>query len=163
MNFLSDMVQRIRSNHAMEHATINVITEAKPGVRLMGRSSPWGFYIYGPVDTVDLANAAAAALARLKLGEDELAVHPACGTNFVVAGMMAGFASFAALGGQGRFRKLPQAVAAATMAVLLAQPVGRWAQQRLTTSTDMEGMEIRGITRRSKGRMNIHFVELSRE
>lgn len=163
MNFLSDMLARIRRNHAMEHATIHVLAEVQPHLRLMGRTTPWGFYVYGPVDTVDLANAASAALSRLQEGEHDLAVHPTCGTNLAVAGIMAGLASFAALRGEGRFRKLPRALTASTLAVLLAQPVGRWAQERLTTSVDLEGVEIRGVTRRDKGRVKTHFVRLGHE
>ena len=161
MNFLSDILARIRRNHAIEHATIHVLVETRPRLRLAGRTTPWGFYVYGAVDTVELTNAVAKALSRLRGGELSLAVHPACGTNFAVAGIMAGLASFVALRGKGRLRKLPQAMAASTLAVLLAQPAGRWAQERLTTSVDMQGVEIRGIARRDKGRgVGIHFVRL---
>ena len=161
MTFLSNMLARIRRNHAVEHATIHVLVEMRPRMRLAGRTTPWGFYVYGAVDTVDLANAVAKALSRLRGGERDLAVHSACGTNFAVAGIMAGLASFVALRGEGRLRKLPRALAASTLAVLLAQPAGRWAQEKLTTSVDLEGVEIRGIARRDKGRgVEIHFVRL---
>jgi hypothetical protein len=161
MNFLSDMLERIRRNHAVEHATVHVLVEMRPRLRLTGRSTPWGFYVYGAVDTVELANAAEKAISRLRAGEINLAVHPACGTNLAVAGIMAGLASFVALRGRSRFKRLPQAMAASTLAVLLAQPTGLWVQEKLTTSVDLGGVQIRGVDRRDKGRgVGVHFVRL---
>ncbi|MBE9507029.1 MAG: hypothetical protein IMY86_03185, partial [Chloroflexi bacterium] len=47
-------VSRVRRNHALEHATMHVLSERYRNLRLVGRSSLWGFYIYGNVPTEDL-------------------------------------------------------------------------------------------------------------
>ena len=75
------VVARVRRNHALEHATIHVLSQHDRTLRLVGRSSPSGFHIYGQVDTQVLASAVSEALVRLQSGEVELAVHPRCGTN----------------------------------------------------------------------------------
>jgi hypothetical protein len=41
------------------------------------------------VPVEDVANAATEALGRLQNGERNLAIHPGCGTNYLVAGAMA--------------------------------------------------------------------------
>jgi len=40
---------------------------------------------------------------------------------------------------------------ACTGAVALAQPLGRWAQRRLTTSVDLEGMAVAQVRRLAPG------------
>ena len=47
-------VARVRRNHALEHATIQILSERNSALALMGRSSLWGFYIYGDMDTEDV-------------------------------------------------------------------------------------------------------------
>ncbi len=68
-------VVRVRRNHALEHATMHVLSQHQRTLRLMGRSSLSGFFIYGQVDTEALAAAASEALVRLQNGEVDLAVH----------------------------------------------------------------------------------------
>ena len=92
----------VRRNHALEHATIHVLTERLPGLRLVGRSDWGGFTLYGPVDTAQVSAAVSAAMARLSAGEKDLAIHPQCGTNLATGFVLAGLASTAALGGRRR-------------------------------------------------------------
>ena len=65
------LISRVRRNHALEHATMQVLSEHHRDQRLMGRSSLWGFYIYGDVDTEDVLNAAREGLRRLKAGRKQ--------------------------------------------------------------------------------------------
>jgi hypothetical protein len=157
------MIAKVRRNHALEHATIHVLSQRQPTSRLMGRSSFSGFYIYGHVDTEALATAASEALFRLQNGEVDLAVHPRCGTNIAVAGMLAGVSTFGIMSGRSRskFEKLPQMVMAATAAILIAQPLGALVQSKITTSPNVNGVYIQGITRQERGSMTIHHVRIA--
>jgi hypothetical protein len=86
----SDLIRAVRQNHALEHATIHVLSWRNPQTRIVGRSTPSGFFVYGPLDTQEVASAASEALARLQQGEAHLALHPRCGTNLVVTSVLAG-------------------------------------------------------------------------
>ena len=81
------VIDRTRRNHGLEHATMTLLAQTHRGVALVGRSTPAGFYLYGNVSTEAVNDAAHEALRRMKTGEHHLAVHPTCGTNFVVAGI----------------------------------------------------------------------------
>ena len=76
----------LRKNHALEHATINVIEErwGRRGV-LSGYARENGYYIIGPVDPETLEWASHEAWERLARGEVELAIHSRCGTSIAVA------------------------------------------------------------------------------
>src|SRR6185437_3575894 len=74
-------------------ATISLLSQRNPRSMLRGRSTANGFYVYGQLEMDDLRECAAEALQRLRNGEPEMAIHPRCGTNLAVAGMMAGISS----------------------------------------------------------------------
>ena len=82
-----DIIAHIRKNHAMEHATIHLLTEALPNVSFAGYSFVKGFWILGKAELQDVQKAAEMALARLKNGEHKLAIHPNCGTNIAMIGL----------------------------------------------------------------------------
>jgi hypothetical protein len=156
-------VASLRRNHAVEHATMHILARRQPHLNAMARTALDGFYVYGKVDTKALANAAAEGLARLQAGEAELAVHPRCGTNLAVAGFMAGVATFLVMGrSKGRLSKFPRFILAATLAVIMAQPLGLLIQERITTSPDVAGLGIKRVTRQELGRFAMHKVELER-
>lgn len=153
-----------RQNHGLEHATIHVLSESFPRVHLAGRAAHDGYFIYGDVPTEAVAKAAEEALARMSAGESQLAVHPRCGTNIVVAGLLAGLSSFAASFGKDRpvIDKLPRMILATTAAMLLAQPLGPIVQERLTTSPNQLGVRIKGVKRQQFGKVIVHKVEIER-
>ncbi len=159
------MVMQVRRNHALEHATIHVLSQRQTLLQLAGRSSLSGFYIYGQVDTEQLAAAAGEALFRLQSGEVDLAVHPRCGTNIVTAGVLAGLSAFTVMGGRSRSRldRLPTVIMAATTAIILAQPLGAMLQSKVTTSPDVQNMRILGVNRHEKGGLIVHHVETAQE
>jgi len=160
-----NLIQSVRQNHALEHATIHVLSRRYPYVRLMGRSTPSGFFIYGPLETQQVAGAASEALARLQQGEEHLAVHPRCGTNLAVTGVLAGAAAFAATLGRPRSKldRLPLALMAATLGAIVAQPLAQRVQENVTTTPDVEGLSIRDVTRQERGSLVIHKVRVERE
>src|SRR3990170_8497298 len=92
----------VRRNHALEHATIAFMLARQAPMRVVGRASPDGFYVWANVATDKLREFADEALGRLQRGESHLAVSPLCGTNLVVAGILAGAGSYhAAAPGRG--------------------------------------------------------------
>src|SRR5579883_83476 len=76
--------RRVRQNHALEHATITILSNYIPDLRVSARSTSRGFTIFGDVDLGQLRRALDEALRRLQAGEAELAIHPNCGTNLAV-------------------------------------------------------------------------------
>ena len=95
-------ISRVRRNHGLEHATLYVLAERRPGRSLAGHSDFRGFWIIGDVETPELDAAVNDALRRLNTGETQLAVHPFCGTNLATAGILAGGAAALAMFGAGR-------------------------------------------------------------
>ena len=158
-------IARVRRNHALEHATMHVLSRHHRTLRLVGRSSLSGFHIYGQVDTEALASAASEALVRLQNGERDLAVHPRCGTNIALAGVLAGLSTFGVMSGRSRSKldKLPQVVLAATAAILVAQPLGGLVQSRITTTPNVNGIYIESIIRQERGGMITHHVKIAEE
>jgi hypothetical protein len=166
MNILEiPLIARIRRNHALEHATIHVLTDHNPRRLLTGRTTTHGFYLFGEVVTEEVAAAVSEALSRLRRGEHSLAIHPRCGTNLATAGVLAGLSSFVAMSGRSKSRltKLPQVILAATIAVIVAQPLGLAMQKHVTTLPEMEGVTIERITRQQRGQVVIHHVYLGQQ
>lgn len=156
-------ISAVRHNHALEHATIHVLTRRRPDLNLVGRSGATGFTIYGDIETRVLEEAVQEALARLNAGEHRLAVHPRCGTQLSTAGMLAGLAAFGAMLGksESRWDKLPGVLLASTLAVIAAQPIGLRVQKQVTTAPDVEGARIAGISRQERGSLIIHRVRVA--
>jgi hypothetical protein len=161
------LVSRVRRNHALEHATMNVLGERYRNLRLVARSSPSGFYVYGDVDTDGVIAAAQEGLRRLKAGQRQMAVHPTCGTNLAVAGILAGMGAFLALGGLSRNRpkgflrnlaRLPLACAAAMLGVLAAQPLGPLLQAHVTTQADVGELRIVDVAQERRAGILVHHV-----
>ncbi|MDY6916911.1 MAG: DUF6391 domain-containing protein [Chloroflexota bacterium] len=158
------IILSLRQNHALEHATIaSLIKRVGVNVRMIGCATHDGFYLYGNAPMEAVRDAAKEALERLQAGESELAVSPFCGTNLVVAGVMAGIASLIVLGGSDRRKRLLPVIVAATWAIVAARPVGRAVQKYVTTSSDLTGLKIRRITRRGVGTRTLHKIETARE
>jgi len=153
------LINSIRRNHALEHATIAVMMTRQGPMRVVGRASADGFYIYGDVSTEHLREFADEALGRLQKGESHLAVSPLCGTNLLVAGVIAGVGSYLAAGtGKKRWDGLSNALLAAIVGVIASQPIGRLVQKHYTTSPDLEGVRIVSVERMDRRLANLHKV-----
>jgi hypothetical protein len=162
MNALNlPLIARVRRNHALEHATIHVLTQKYRPINIVGRSTFNGFYIYGNLSTEQVSEAAHEACARLRAGEHQLAIHSNCGTNIVTAGSLAGLATFAVLGTSKKrgLSLLPNALLAATAALILAQPIGPQLQARVTTLADLGNLSIKDVRRAERRNVIMHFVE----
>ena len=158
---LSQFIGNVRRNHALEHATVSLlIAKLGPDLRLVGRATGDGFFIYGDIPTNTLTDCANEGLARLKRGEAFWAVTPLCGTNLATAGILAGLSSIATMGTGNRRDRLPSVMMAGILAVIVAQPLGRIVQRHITTSPDLADTEIVAIDVRRGGA--IHKVRTRR-
>ena len=151
MNLLEyPLILTTRRNHGLEHATIHVLSAAKPGRPLAGRSTPFGFYLYGDVGDEELQGAVNDALQRMKGGEKRLAVHPGCGTNYLASGAAASLGALTVLSigdRKARWSRLPDVLVVATLALIVAQPIGPKLQEHITTCADMGDLEIAAVRR----------------
>ncbi len=160
---LQNMFSRIRRNHGLEHATLHLLAQRHSGRSMAGYSDAGGFWLMGDVPTEDVHNAAKEALRRMRAGERRLALHPFCGTNFATAGILAALAAFAAMTGVGRgwrsrLERLPMAASLATLALIVAQPLGLLLQENLTTSGDPGELEIVEVRPARRGQMPAHRI-----
>lgn len=150
---LLDLVRRIQRNHALEHATINLLTQQYPGARIVGISGPLGFALYSSLTAEEIVPAARRALSALQSGQSDLAIHASCGTNLVVTAVLTTLASFLGLGCGRRSKqslsdlaqRLPQVVLLNAAALIFAEPIARWVQGHLTTDTDLATTEIASV------------------
>ena len=162
------VISRVRRNHALEHATVHILSKRNPDKTIYARSQPSGLVVYGDLPTEEVAKAVNEALARLRRGEHELAIHPNCGTNLVTAGGLSGLAAMLTMGVQQIGHKkrdlrqwlssLPLVILAATVALLVAQPLGQTLQLHVTTEAEVGNLHMTGISRRSQGRLVFHVV-----
>ena len=147
---LKGIIDRIRRNHGLEHATVALMLARQGPMQIVGRSDHGGFYIYANIETEQLRSYAEEALVRLQRGEDHLAVSPMCGTNIAVAGVLAGFTSYLALRSHdGHADGITRAVLASLVSVVASQPLGRLVQKYATTSPELAGVRITSVDRLS--------------
>jgi hypothetical protein len=151
MNPIEQIVQQltlggaVRENHALEHATIVVLSKQYPEARLSGVSFASGFFVFGALPTEAVAPAASQALARLRGGEPELAIHERCGTNLAVAGMLTGLSAMTVARLRKPYNTFNNVVLATTAALVLARPLGLLVQRYITTRTPGRTMRVRGV------------------
>jgi len=156
----------IRRNHALEHATIHLLSQQYPNRSFIGRSDSRGFYIYGQVQTDILTGLIEQGLQRLRRGERSLAIHPNCGTNLVTSGLLAGGAAYMAFSGsehegwRRRLERFPLVILSTIVALIIAQPLGRSAQEHLTTEGNPGTLYVTNVERfQSSG--TVHRIRTS--
>lgn len=161
MNILeTEPISTVRRNHGIEHATVHVLTARNASISLIGRADTTGFNIYGEVPADNLESAANEALTRLQNGEGALAVHPRCGTNLVVAGIITALAAVIAIGRKPSIKKIPDVILATTVAAFFAQPLGLSLQQHVTTSPDARGARVAGVRQTQMGQIKAQHVDI---
>ncbi len=150
----------VRRNHALEHATLNVLAEKQRGLRLVGRSDWGGFTLYGTVSVQDVADAVVVALQRLRAGESALAIHPRCGTNLATGVVLTGLVTSGALGGRRKpwWRKALQLTAGMAAVAAVVPSLGAKVQAHLTTSAEVGDLQVLEVLRREVGAVVMHRI-----
>jgi hypothetical protein len=137
---VKDAVRRTRQHHAIEHATLHLLASRIPGRRMAGYSDAGGFTIFGDLPLEQVRRAVSDALLHLQAGESSLAIHPNCGTNLAVTGIMATAAALAGRRLGGRKDAAPGSGFAGALllvvpALIAAQPVGLRLQHYTTLAS----------------------------
>lgn len=156
-------VSLVRRNHGLEHATLNLLAKEYPSRPFAGHSDHKGFWIIGDISTDKLLETVQEALKRMNAGENKLAIHANCGTNYVTAGVIAGtFAWLATLGNRNSFKKKlerwPLLITIITGAFIAAQPLGPKVQARLSTSGTPGDLRVRQIVRYERPGPTLHHI-----
>ena len=148
-----------RRNHALEHATLKILSPKYPAVPMGGHSNPTGYFIVGDVHVDDLRAAASEALERLRAGESDLAIHPGCGTNYATSGLLAGSVAWFGLKGKSAWQKklwrIPFILPLAVLVWELSKPLGPALQVGVTTEAKVGAMQIVSV---EKIRPSLHRV-----
>lgn len=132
----TELLQRTRQHHAIEHATLHMLAVRHPSKRFTGYSDPLGFTIAGDVDEQSIRRAVGDALLRLQAGEHHLALHPNCGTNLVTSAALV--ALVATITGRKRqaAERFVTTLIAVLPVILFAKTIG-FRLQGYTTSTEV--------------------------
>jgi hypothetical protein len=137
---------RVRRNHALEHATVNVLEERYGKLNLAGYATQDGFKLSGamvmPPEVV--YEAAQEGLKRLQKGEKGLAIHRRCGTSRLMTNLVFSLL-FLGLLVYLRYFNFLAIIAALIFAQVLGAVLGDLAQRWLTTSTDVQDLYIEGL------------------
>lgn len=140
--------RRIRQNHALEHATITILSGLVPNLRVSARSSSRGFIIFGDVDLGQLRRALDEALRRLQAGEAELAIHPNCGTNLVVGVSVLTIGTLLGMASTRARTRIASTAFSSVAGLMAARPLGEYVQRHFTTLPDLKGVRVTDIFRR---------------
>lgn len=133
LNVLADVVRRTRQHHAIEHATIHLLSARWPERRFSGYSDPLGFTLYGEATEEEVRRAVGDALLRLQAGERQLAIHPNCGTNLLTAGIAAVIAGrVGSTVVNGRLERFTASLALVLIALGASRPLGLRFQEYTT-------------------------------
>ena len=153
------LIERIRQNHAIEHATIAVLARKHDQFgRLGGNATQDGFFVYGPTTADRIEDAAQEAVERLRAGESDLAISPFCGTNFLLGGATTALVTGIILGRRNRIGRLPQAMGLSALALIGSFRAGAYVQRRWTTKADIGALEIKSVSRLGGAGRPLHRV-----
>ncbi len=156
-------IAQLRKNHALEHASIHVLAKKNSRKTISGYSFFNGFWLFGELKIQDVQEAVDVAIARLRNGEKQLAIHPGCGTNLMISGLCTAAGALAVLSGADTARKkadrFPTLIAVSSLMITLSRPLGFQAQKHVTTDPDMHGMWVTGINSSELFGLPCFFVE----
>jgi hypothetical protein len=139
----------VKQNHALEHATIVLLSRKYPDVRFAGISFAAGFFVFGDVPTEAILPAAQEALTLLRTTSPELAIHERCGTNLAVTAMLTGLSAMTVARMRRPYGSLNNVILATMAAMIVSRPLGLTVQRYITTQTpnpSMNIIEVRPLT-----------------
>ena len=132
---------RLRKNHALEHATVNILEKEYGYRRLSGYATEEGFYIIGAGNVNYVLEAAHRGLQLMKNGQRELAVHINCGTSRIVANFVSAIIFLLLLFTTGQL-SIVNVIIALLVSHLFSTFLGKAVQRRFTTLARVEELEI---------------------
>lgn len=133
---------KLRKNHGLEHATINILEKEYGYNDLAGYAEEDGFYIMGVNNTVYVEEAARKGLRLMQKGKEELAIHKRCGTSMTVANFLSAIIFLSLLFSSGHFSILNMIIAI-IIANLVGPYIGQIVQRKFTTTSKVKEMEIK--------------------
>jgi hypothetical protein len=134
----------MRRNHALEHATINVVAERYGRAALTGMPDREGFHLRGRLDPDAFVASGQQAIKRLRDGERSLAIHRRCPTSLVGAQLLLAIVSTAVLLLIDQF-SAPTFLAALLGAALLGPPLSPILQRVALVNPNIGQLEIRDV------------------
>src|SRR5260370_40286356 len=137
--------RRVRQNHALEHATITILSTYLPDLRASARSTSDGFTVFGDIDLGLLQRALDEALSRLQAGEASLAIHPNCGTNLVVGMSLLALGTVLGMTSSRARTRAASAAFSSVAGIAVARPLGGGGQKYVTTFPAPRGGGVAGI------------------
>ncbi|MEA3310190.1 MAG: DUF6391 domain-containing protein [Chloroflexota bacterium] len=160
---LLKLARRIRRNHALEHATINLLSHNQGASQTVGISGPRGFTLYTNLTLEEVYPAVQQALAALQNGQAALAIHPNCGTNLLTTALLTTVATMLGLHGKRKQRServenFLQLVLLNALILILSRPVGFWVQENLTVDSHVQDVKIAAILSHQQG--NLQRIEV---
>jgi len=152
-------IDKIRRNHALEHATVALMIEEGINGLVAGYATSNGFWLFSKAINHDVANASEKALKRLCQGNSSLAVSKNCGTNIVLTILVADLAFHL-------YRRITKSNSAdfgariliSAASIAISNPLGLKIQQYLTTLSDVRRVKIMKVRSYKFGRMYLHKV-----
>src|SRR5215472_2922636 len=114
----------VRQNHALEHATIVLLSRKNPDVRLAGISFAAGFFVFGDVPTEAILPTAQEALTLLRSTSPELAIHERCGTNLAVTALLTGLSAMTVARLRRPYGSINNVILATMAAMIASRPLG---------------------------------------
>jgi hypothetical protein len=133
----------MRRNHALEHATVNVLEKRYGEKNIAGFAEKDGFKLTSNLNMSPEAvfQAGQEALKRLQQGEKDLAIHKSCGTSYLVTNVIFSVL-FLGLLFYFRYFNILAIIAALVMAQVVGRSLGVFAQRWFTTRTDVQNLYI---------------------
>ena len=155
------VLPHIRKNHAMEHATVTLLSKMLPHVSFSGYSFVKGFWILGKAELQDVQKASEMALARMRNGEQNLAIHPGCGTNIAVTGLCTALAAMLTTHADddSPWDRFSAFTTAGLIGAFAGRPLGPKVQKYITTDPDVKDLSIVSINCSSLHGTPLFFVE----
>ncbi len=157
------ILQRVRRNHAIEHATMHLLGRTLRAPKLAARSDWRGITFYGDVDTRVLESALDGGMLALNSGHRALAVHPRCGSMISASMLLAMLAGWLV---QSDVKRKPTptrgllSIAGVTGAMLLAQPLGYAMQKHVLTDPDASHAKLVSIRSSGRGPLTSHRITI---
>jgi len=139
--------KRVRKNHSLEHATVNVLEERYGRtLQIGGLAYSNGFSLSGPdlPPPDEIMSAVREGHFRMINGEKDLAIHPRCGTSIAAANFLFSLVFILVLFFSRHFSLL-NIVTTFLLANLFAKPFGRILQKFFTTYSNVDDVVVQDI------------------